>query len=344
MNNDDLLFTGLSLCSGGGGLELGIERVLGNAYYCVGYCERDCYPAAALVARMAEKALRQAPICALLDDIDGEAWHSTVDILSAGFPCQPWSSAGEHRGTADERWIWPDIARIIRDVRPSIVFLENTPGLTLGGIEHVLGDLALCGLDAEWDCFCADEIGAPHERERIFILAWDVSDASRIILRLAAERDLLRKTNGGNAKSRDVGEELADTGSRGGSSRHARRKSKAATRKPKSIERGGKLADSERVRQQGQPPPRVHGGRPSGDDALRPSHRTSFEFPPGATDLDAWRDYIARGGPEPAIRRSPDGMAGQLDFRVDRIRVCGNGAVPQQVEKAFRTLAERALT
>lgn len=160
----------LSICSGIGGLDLGVH--LANARSkTICYVEREAYPAATLVARMEDKTLGEAPIWDDLTTFDGKPWRGKVDCVSAGFPCQPWSVAGKRKGTTDDRWLWADIWKIVRDVRAEYVFLENVPGLLRGGIECVLGTMAQGGYDAEWGCFSAEECGFPHKRERLFILA-----------------------------------------------------------------------------------------------------------------------------------------------------------------------------
>src|SRR5262249_26210869 len=96
-----------------------------------------------------------------------------VDLVCGGFPCQPVSLAGRRRGTADERWLWPEFARLLRVLRPRFALLENVPGLFAGGgMAEVLGDLAALGFDAEWDCIPAAAVGAPHLRYRVFIVAY----------------------------------------------------------------------------------------------------------------------------------------------------------------------------
>lgn len=159
----------LSLCSGIGGLDLGVRLAVRGARV-VGYVERDDYCRRVLRARIAEGALDDAPIYEDVYDYRGATGEA--EVITAGFPCQPWSCAGKRAGTSDSRWLWPEIARIIREVGPRYAFLENVPGLLSGGLGSVLGDLADCGFDAEWGSVSAAEVGAPHLRKRIFVLAY----------------------------------------------------------------------------------------------------------------------------------------------------------------------------
>lgn len=162
---------GLAICSGVGGLELGVKLALGRAYQCVGYIERQAYAAATLVARMEEKALDSAPIWDDVETFRGKPWRGCVDLISAGIPCQPWSSAGEQRGKEDDRWIWGAVRRVIDEVGPGLVFLENVPGIIQEGLPEIVRDLSKLGFTAAWDCFSACEVGASHSRKRLFLLA-----------------------------------------------------------------------------------------------------------------------------------------------------------------------------
>lgn len=160
----------LALFAGAGGGLLG-SRLLGWRTVCA--VERDPYRQAVLLARQADGSLDPFPIWDDVRTFDGRPLRGLVDVVSAGFPCQPFSVAGKRRGDADERNGWPDTIRIIRDVRPRFAFLENVPGL----LAHkyfgtVLGDLAEAGFDAEWCVLGADDVGAPHRRKRVWILAY----------------------------------------------------------------------------------------------------------------------------------------------------------------------------
>jgi DNA (cytosine-5)-methyltransferase 1 len=96
-----------------------------------------------------------------------------VDLICGGFPCQDISNAGKRAGIDGERsGLWSEFARIIRDLRPRYVLVENVAALLVRGIDRVLGDLAACGYDAEWDCIPAAAVGAHHIRDRLFILAY----------------------------------------------------------------------------------------------------------------------------------------------------------------------------
>lgn len=94
-----------------------------------------------------------------------------VPVIVGGFPCQPYSVAGARRGSSDERALWPHFARVIREARPAIVIAENVPGLRTLALRGVLADLAELGFDAEWCCFRASDLGAPHQRNRIWLVA-----------------------------------------------------------------------------------------------------------------------------------------------------------------------------
>lgn len=97
-------------------------------------------------------------------------WY--CDLVAAGFPCQPVSVAGLGRGQDDERWLWPEVTRVLGLVRPRYVLLENVPGLLVRGMGTVLGDLAKLGYDAEWSCVSACAMGFTHMRRRLFIVAY----------------------------------------------------------------------------------------------------------------------------------------------------------------------------
>ena len=164
--------TVLSLYSGIGGIELGLSQIMRTRT--VSYCERELSCIKVLIKRAQEGWIDEAPIYSDVATFPAERFRGT-DIITAGFPCQPWSWANtsDIRGEDDERNGWPDTLRIIREVRPSYVLLENVPNL----LNHryfgaILGELAKEGYAAKWNCFTGADIGAPQIRERLFILAY----------------------------------------------------------------------------------------------------------------------------------------------------------------------------
>lgn len=151
-----------SLCSGYGGLDMGLQHVIGGEVRW--HFEFD---------KHASKILEtHYPDVPNYGDITATDWDiERVDWLTAGYPCQPFSTAGQRKGTNDARHIWPYIANAIRILRPRGILLENVAGHLSLGFGAVLGDLAEIGYDARWVCLRAADAGAPHSRKRIFIVA-----------------------------------------------------------------------------------------------------------------------------------------------------------------------------
>src|SRR5574343_1287064 len=159
----------LALFAGAGGGILG-GKLLGWRTVCA--VERDAYAAQVLAQRQNDGCLPPFPIWSDSRTFDGRAWRGIVDVVSGGFPCQDISVAGKGAGIDGERsGMWREMARIVGEVRPRFVFVENSPMLTSRGLGRVLGDLASLGYDAEWGCLSAADVGAHHVRERLWIVA-----------------------------------------------------------------------------------------------------------------------------------------------------------------------------
>lgn len=183
-----------SLCSGAGALDMAAAQVLGDMEHAWS-AESD--PAASKVLA------HHWPNVANLGDITAVDWATVqpVDLICAGFPCQPVSQAGKRKVTDDARWLWPHIARAVRVLRPRLVVLENVAGLLIpwhdgptwqaAPVEEVVGDLAEGGFGIRWCCVRASDIGAPHRRERVFIVAADPHRP-----RLERQRELHGETGG----------------------------------------------------------------------------------------------------------------------------------------------------
>jgi len=165
-----------SLFSGIGGLDLGLECALRDEGFDVStiwQCERDAW-CRGILARHWPDALRYDDVRTVGTDAP------RIDILCGGFPCQDVSYAGKGAGLAGERsGLWFQFARIVRDLRPRVVVVENVAALASRGLDAVLGSLSEAGYDALWFDLRASDVGAPHRRERLFIVAWrrDVADA-----------------------------------------------------------------------------------------------------------------------------------------------------------------------
>lgn len=369
---------GLAVCAGVGAIELGLQLALGrDRYRTVGYIERDAYAAACLVARMADEALDQAPVWDDVATFDGGQWRGRVDLVSAGFPCQPFSQAGTRRGVEDERWLWPDVARVVREVGPGFVFLENVRGFLAehGGLGAVLGDLARLGFDAQWTVLSAAAVGATHRRERFWLLAYrhggrlpelrwgpryrrhpqrdadrpsgtDVADAGG-----SGRPEVARGAHGQQGadgrrspQSADLSdgrrEAVADTDSSGRGPAHG----------PGALGRSGPAGDH--AEQRTEPDAtggdvadtagtRPQGGLPGASTRRSGPAERGFElplWPPAPDDWRAWERVIAAGGPQPSVRRVAAGPAARLE----RLHALGNSVVPIVAAHAFLGLARRA--
>ena len=159
----------LALFAGAGGGILG-GKLLG--WRCVCAVEIEPYCRQIVLNRQNEGHLRPFPIWDDVCTFDGDTWRGKVEVVSGGFPCQDISTAGKGAGIDGERsGLWGEMARIIGEVRPRFAFVENSPALTSRGLHRVLGDLSEMGYDCKWGVVSATDVGAPHLRKRIWILA-----------------------------------------------------------------------------------------------------------------------------------------------------------------------------
>jgi DNA (cytosine-5)-methyltransferase 1 len=152
-----------SLCTGYGGLDMAVEAYFGAET--VWTSDVDKYASLAIKERL------EKPNIGDLTQVDWSKLER-IDILTAGYPCQPFSQAGQRKGTNDKRHIWPHIAKAISIFRPRIIILENVRGHLSLGFKEVLKDLAQLGYDAKWSIVRASDVGAPHQRARLFIVAY----------------------------------------------------------------------------------------------------------------------------------------------------------------------------
>lgn len=304
----------LSLCAGVGGLDLAVDLAVPTRTAC--YVEIEAFAAACLAARMEEGALGAAPVWSDLTTFDGRAWRGAVDLVLGGYPCQPFSVVGKRQGTDDPRHLWPHVARVIREVEAPLVFLENVPGHLRLGLDLVAGELRSLGYTVAADLFTAEECGAPHKRERLFILAARVGDAAGqgLAQRGGLGEDRAEGHPPAVGTGRDVGEGALAHGDGGGLALVG-------------TEHDDDGSDARRHVSDG-----CRAGLPG-------------PFPPGPEAVDEWTALLSTHphfvpAPEPAAEPGLHGVAdGTGRTRVDRIRALGNGVVPVVAAYAFVALA-----
>lgn len=344
---------GMDICAGSG--------IGSAAFEALGFCqtvcyvERDAYCQRLIEQRMQDGWLAPAPIWDDLRTFDGRPWRGIVDFVFGGIPCQPHSLAGKRGGAADERDLWPDFWRVVCEVGPRLVLVENVPGLLSsdGGraMGRILGDLASGGYDAEWDCIPAQAVGAPHRRDRVWVVAYaggtgrqqesrgphgnESTDEGRATADLhqpagdgkglcagpVADADRSRRAcvghdAGGDREGRRPGSDcpLGSESTLADASRE-RTYVMAGRAKTPTKRNGNTVGDScEAVADAEVQPvwPGLREGEPAGQWGRRPCDGGG-EGPAGWWEL------------EPDVDRVADGVAA----RVDRLRTIGNGWVPQ---------------
>ncbi|UIN53573.1 DNA cytosine methyltransferase [Pseudomonas kribbensis] len=302
----------LALFAGSGGGILG-GHLLGWRTVCA--VERDAYSAQVLAQRQNDGALPTFPIWSDVCSFDGKPWRGLVDVVSGGFPCQDISAAGSGAGIDGARsGLWREMARIIGEVRPELVYLENSPLLVGRGLALVLSDLAEMGYDAQWCIVSASDVGAPHQRDRIWLVANAIGrrqPARR--LPIGAQSEITESRLGSSTMAH------ADLD---GMQRWIAERSQAESRRsPHSVEGcRSHMADTVREREQGVIAERTD-AKVRKESSQRPNRPRS----------DGFRRWPA----EPGMGRVADGVA----HRVDRIKALGNGQVPRVAATAFTILS-----
>ena len=301
----------LALFAGAGGGILG-GKLLGWRTVCA--VEWEPYPASVLVARQNDGLLPPFPIWDDVQTFDGKPWRGIVDVVSGGFPCQDISSAGRGAGIEGERsGMWREMARIIHEVQPRFAFVENSPMLTSKGLGTVLGDLASMGFDARWGVLGAADVGANHQRDRIWIIAkWrgqlSYSQYNRI-RRWEQQQESVKKENGKmahTANSRQLRTEFLENNC---ASQRGRESKDDIDQKSQIF---GKDANSDLSQQQ------------RGCVSFGVQQEYSYSC------NSCWWEV------EPDVGRVADGVAA----RVDRLKAIGNGQVPLCAATAWRILSE----
>ncbi|AHF89866.1 DNA methyltransferase [Opitutaceae bacterium TAV5] len=333
----------LALFAGAGGGILG-GQLLG--WRCVCAVERDAFAAAVLAQRQNDGCLEPFPVWSDVCSFDGRPWRGLVDVVSGGFPCQDISAAGKGVGIDGARsGLWREMARIIREVGPRYVLVENSPMLTLRGLGRVLGDLAALGYDARWGVLGASDAGAPHRRERIWILAG--ADVQR--LEVGGGDYAVEKTGRGGGDHGGGGR--SDGGGDYHASAHGRMAhtddERLARREPGQEDgaRPGNVADAARIQsgraEQRPERERTGSGREPGGAGVPDADGVSVEglF---AHKPDAQERPVAGERPAGSSRDGGEWWQSEPDVaaRVDRLKCLGNGQVPAVVALAWRTLRQ----
>jgi DNA (cytosine-5)-methyltransferase 1 len=255
-----------------------------------------------------------------LGDLKTVDWASVepIDILTAGYPCQPFSQAGQRKGSKDERHIWPYIKNIISQLRPNRVILENVRGHLTLGFKEVLADLTQIGYDAKWSIVRASDVGAPHRRERLFVLAQPTDANSQ----RSFVREFAKEWHQGQPQFEPSGssQTITDTDNTRGlwNSSESQRRLDAFT-----------TPNADHNEQQGNRGTQELGSRFNSRTKMR------LQSPPNPLDLNnklnpQFVEYMMG---------LPVGWVTGLDIsRAQQLKLLGNGVVPQQADYAIDKL------
>ena len=298
--------THISLCAGYGGIDLGLKRAIPNLRT-IAFSEIEGFACANLVSNMEAALLDAAPIWTDLKTFPWGEFHGKVDLLSGGYPCQPFSTAGKRLGTEDPRHLWPFIANGIGLMQPRVCFFENVEGHISLGLREVIGELESMGYSVAWGIFSAAEVGAPHQRKRVFILAH------------------------GNGQRRQLSDWWQQSAIELPFSNGKARGNVWPTR-PSQPQRQWE-------------PPRVVGNSENGTRFRRPSRQTGHlaQSNKAVGDSQVGQTQPSLGGNLDGTSSGMDyaELCISCDNRINELRLLGNGVVPATAEKAFRTLIKQ---
>lgn len=334
--------TVLSLCAGIGGIDLAVQRVFPAARL-VCAVEIEAFAVAVLAHQMAQGQLDAAPVWTDLRTFNSRDWRGCVDLLTAGFPCQPFSVAGKQRGSLDPRHLWPSVRRAINGARPGAVLLENVPGLLTvrqpdgrTAYEVVRSELQRLAYRVEAVLVTAAEVGATHKRERLFILGMDHATSTRRQWWEPIEGQAIRHDTRSRQLSRRR-DDVADA---------------TSERRPEGSPIGswhGGMGEASSSEQRTGSSRTVYAMGHADESGLegrqRPIRCSAYErpaWPPGPADDAGWR-YVFAHWPNlaPALESPLRGVADELPTRVDELRAFGNAVVPAQGAYALRLLLEK---
>ena len=301
----------LDLFSGIGGFSLGLERA---GMETVAFCENDKF-----CQKVLAKHWPDVPIHNNIEELDGREYKGTVDLVCGGFPCQPFSVAGQQRGKEDDRALWPEMLRVIREVEPSWVIGENVVGIIHMELDNVLSDLEGAGYSCQTFVIPACAVDAKHRRDRVWIIASHTNfnskpDGSQYEAERSGQLDVA-DADSSHIKRRGLSsgvyEKNSNTNSRGTQEEN--------------------VADAECLRQQGQGE-HEHSGNQEAHRERQASHALDVGF------REKRRSQPRMGGMVDGVSRwmdEPEGIPrviGKVPDRVHRLKALGNAVVPQVVE------------
>jgi len=339
------------------------------------WVEWEEYPRSVIIAGQQAGYFAPAPIWDDLTTFDARPFAGCIDTLLAGYPCQPFSHAGQRKGADDERHLWPDVARVARELGPTLqwLFLENVAGHLTLGLETVLRTIRDMDFTPAVGLFTAAETGAPHERERVFIVAHRQSigagELDHTTSTRCAEEGIGADERCNQLKRRQplFGDGCGDLGNATGLDRriHARSRREGG-RTADAGGTGGTMADTSGARLEGQQPGQRDPCGRKEPHGLAGLSRRAWVHPPGPADMGRWADVlsvapylapslsisdvkraadhfaqmVARGElaetqAQSFVRLCADGMAN----RSRALRLLGNGVHPLAAGHAWRTLS-----
>lgn len=356
--------THISLCAGYGGIDLGLKRAIGLVRT-ICYVEIENFVIDNLVKKIEANLIDNCPVYTNLKTFPWELFSGKVDILSGGFPCQPFSAAGRRKGSEDPRHLWPYITDGIERLgRPAIVYFENVEGIFSSKLKgddwsdpegtpvllHVLRELERLGYKATASVFSASEIGAPHQRKRVFILgvrndlgqkgidyvngliesnqsdkvtAWPASRGQKQYW-YEPPRVTMGDSNGGNKESHGV--------------EHRILHSETECREASGLERASDVAELDNPHSKGLLRDRNESPNPD-SEGWETQTRHNAQADTSSREL--------QGETESQMGGDADGVTYRLDYaelyescdnRTDELRMLGNGVVPDTATRGFRVL------
>lgn len=321
--------SGLSLCAGAGGLDMGLG-LAEPGFHTRCYVEWEEYPRSAIIAAQRSGCFVPAPIWTDLKTFDGRPWRGIIDTVLAGYPCQPFSQAGQRRGEDDPRHLWPDVARIVEEVDPLWVFLENVSGHVSLGAEAVLRTLRDMGYTPAAGLFSAAETGAPHQRLRWFCVAHRDSDQLRADFGKPDATADRRDNTGGRGSV-----ELDDAAGPRRDAARGRPEADSGSGECLPGDRRPELADASGAGPQGRERTRAHAERDRTSAPRSTSERRGLPlFPPGPADAAAWASVLAS---DPA--RAPAASRRNLSRAALRAAAVFSPEQAEAVEHRTRDLA-----